>query len=76
MTTVHPELVETLQLRRVGNMTIIGIAGDERAETYSGAGFDFGGATYSPRRVVVLPSSSIWSWSGVMGFRLGSTMPA
>lgn len=56
VTTVHPDLVEKLQLRRVGNMTIMGIAGDERAETYSGANFDFGGMTYAPRRITVIPS--------------------
>jgi predicted aspartyl protease len=58
VTTVHPSLVERLQLKRSGSMTIVGIAGEESAETYSGASFDFGGAVYSPRRVAVLPSDA------------------
>ncbi len=51
MTMVHPELVEMLQLRRAGEITINGIAGEERAPTYEGAAFELGAAKYSPRRV-------------------------
>ena len=51
MTMVHPELVEMLQLRRSGEVTISGIAGEERAPTYEGAVFQLGDAKYSPRRV-------------------------
>ncbi len=56
VTTVHPDLAETLQLKRAGSLTIIGIAGKEQAGSFAGASFDFGGATYSPRRVAVIPS--------------------
>lgn len=58
VTTVHPDLVETLQLKRAGSLTIIGIAGKEQAGSFGGASFDFGGATYSPRRVAVIPSDA------------------
>src|SRR5262245_23703725 len=58
VTTIHPDLVETLQLRRARSMTIIGIAGREQADTYEGAVFDFTGATYSPRRVAAIPSEA------------------
>src|SRR5438477_13055755 len=43
ITTINPDLVESLNLKRVGQMTILGIAGEEKAGTYSGAAFDFGG---------------------------------
>jgi hypothetical protein len=58
ITTLHPNRVEPLRLERVGHMTIHGIAGEEQADTYGGAVFDFGGATYAPRRVAVLPSEA------------------
>ena len=58
VTTIHPNLVSSLNLRRNGHLTIVGIAGDELAETYGGAAFDFGGMTYEPRRIAVLPSES------------------
>ena len=58
VTTIHPDLVQPLGLQRAGSITIIGIAGEEEAETYEGAKFDFNGATYSPRRVTVLPSDA------------------
>ena len=58
ITTIHPNRVEPLRLGRVGRMTIHGIAGEERADTYGGAVFDFGGMTYAPRRVAVLPSEA------------------
>jgi hypothetical protein len=58
VTTIHPDLVETLQLKRAGSLTIIGIAGREPAGWFTGATFDFEGATYSPRRVAVIPSDA------------------
>jgi len=58
ITTLHPDLVGELGLRRNGHLTIVGIAGEEQADTYSSAVFDFGGASYEPRRVAVLPSES------------------
>jgi len=58
VTTIHPDLVGKLQLKRAGSLTIVGIAGEEKAETYEGANFNFGGATYSPRRVAAIPSET------------------
>jgi predicted aspartyl protease len=58
ITTIHPDLVETLQLRRAGSITIVGIAGREQAGSFAGANFDFGGMIYSPRRVAVIPSDA------------------
>ncbi len=56
ITMIHPDLAEQLGLRRVGKISIVGIAGEEDAAQYEGATFDFGGAVYSPRRVAALPS--------------------
>src|ERR1041385_4929825 len=56
ITTISPNLADSLQLERVGGLTIDGIAGEERAETYRGAVFDLGGMNFRPRRVAALPS--------------------
>ena len=56
--TIHPDLVEPLALQRSGQVTIRGIAGDEKAPTYNGLVLDFEGATYAPRRVASLPSDA------------------
>jgi hypothetical protein len=51
-------------------MTIVGIAGEERADTYGGLTFDFGGKTYQPRRVASLPSEAHRRWrhrDGILG---------
>jgi hypothetical protein len=58
VTTIHPDLVESLRLNRAGRMTIVGIAGEEQAATYSDAVFDFGRISYKPRRVASLPSEA------------------
>lgn len=58
VTTIHPDLVESLGLKRAGNLTITGIAGKESATWLSGAHFDFGEATYAPRRVAMIPSDT------------------
>src|SRR5262245_25051614 len=58
ITTIHPELIKPLNLSHAGTTTILGIAGEEEADTYGGAVFDFGGMTYSPKRVAVLPSEA------------------
>jgi predicted aspartyl protease len=58
MTMVHPELPEQLNLRRAGEITVIGIAGDEKAPTYEGARFEIGGQKYQPRRVGALTSDA------------------
>lgn len=56
ITMLNPDNAETLQLRRVGQMTIDGIAGEETAAVFAGATFDFAGAIYAPPRVAALPS--------------------
>jgi len=56
VTTIHPKVVDQLQLTPNGHMIIVGIAGEERADTYGGLTFDFGGKTYEPRRVASLPT--------------------
>jgi predicted aspartyl protease len=58
MTMVHPELADSLKLRRVGEITVVGIAGDEKAPTYEGAVLDVGGVKYEPRRVGALTSDA------------------
>ena len=58
VTTLQPALAERLDLRRVGSVTIVGIAGEESAPTYAGATFNIGGASYSPRRVAALSQSN------------------
>jgi hypothetical protein len=63
-------VADKLDLRRAGHLTIHGIAGDEQANTYNGAVFDFGGATYEARRVAVLPSEEQRRWrkrDGILG---------
>ena len=54
MTMIHPELAASLNLRRAGEITIMGIAGEERAPTYEGTVIELGGAKYEPRRVAAL----------------------
>ena len=58
MTMIHPDLPDPLKLRRVGEITVIGIAGEEKAPTYEGAVFDVGGVKYQPRRVGALTSDA------------------
>jgi predicted aspartyl protease len=70
VTTIHPNRVESLNLEPVGHMTIIGIAGEEQADTYAKAVFDFGGASYAPRRIASLPSEARRRWrkrDGILG---------
>ncbi|HEY2952977.1 MAG TPA: aspartyl protease family protein, partial [Verrucomicrobiae bacterium] len=58
LTMIHPAHAETLALKRVGHVTIVGIAGEEAADMLSGASFDLAGATYAPSRVASLPSEA------------------
>jgi predicted aspartyl protease len=58
ITTIHPDLLEPLGLKRAGRVTIVGIAGEEEAGTYANAVFDIGGLKYTPRRVASLPSEA------------------
>ena len=55
MTMISPQQAEALQLQRSGEVTIAGIAGEERASVFGGATFDFSGATYAPSRMAALP---------------------
>jgi hypothetical protein len=56
ITTINPNRAESLNLKRVGRITILGIAGEEQAITYDGLACDFAGLLYEPRRVAALPS--------------------
>src|SRR6266571_4230032 len=44
------ELVDSLQLKGAGHITIVGIAGEERTDLFEGVKFDLAGSTYSPQR--------------------------
>jgi predicted aspartyl protease len=55
---LNPQHAQQLGLRRVGGVTIVGISGEERADRYAGAVFDFGGAQFTPRSVAALPSDA------------------
>src|SRR5947209_76991 len=54
--TLNPAIVDALKVTPSGHVQINGIAGEERAPTYTGVVFDLNGITYSPRRVASLPS--------------------
>jgi predicted aspartyl protease len=56
LTTLKPDLVETLPVRRSGRTIIMGIAGKEEAPVYDGLVFTFGNLSYAPHRVAALPS--------------------
>jgi len=64
------ELAGLLELKRTGHITIVGVAGEERADQFEGVTFDLSGATYRPRRVAALPASYQRHWrkrDGVLG---------
>src|SRR5437868_5703381 len=56
MTMLRADIAAKLELKRVGGVTIAGIAGDERADVFEGVTLELGGAAYSPRRVAALPA--------------------
>lgn len=56
MTMLSPQFIETFGLKRTGQVTIVGIAGEEPAGVFEGPRFDFAGATWKPRRVAAFPS--------------------
>ena len=58
MTMLGAGHVERMKLRRTGEITIVGIAGEEPAGVFEGPEFDFGGITWRPRRVGALPDES------------------
>src|SRR5262245_49519218 len=55
MTMLEPGLAESLQLKRTGQITIVGIAGEAPAGVYEGPRLDLGGASWTPRRVAAFP---------------------
>lgn len=67
MTMIHPQRAKELQLRRVGEDTIVGIAGEEKADVYSGLKLNLNGAEFSPRRVDSLPSDANRRRDGILG---------
>lgn len=70
ISVINPNKVESLKLEPLGHMSIIGIAGEERAATYKGAVFEFGGKTYEPRSIAALPSEARRQWrtrDGILG---------
>jgi hypothetical protein len=67
---INPKRAEALHLEHTGHMDIIGIAGEEQADNYKGAVFDFAGKTYEPRRIAALPSETRRRWrtrDGILG---------
>lgn len=59
MTMLHPAVVAAAELPRAGRgVTIVGIAGEERASSFEGPVFEFGSVTWKPRRIAALPDES------------------
>lgn len=59
MTMLHPQVVATADLPRAGRgVTIVGIAGEERASSFEGPTFEFGNVAWKPRRIAALPGDS------------------
>jgi len=56
LTTLEPHLAESLHLQKAGRLSIDGIAGTTRVDTFRGAEFDFKGTKFGPRRVAGLGS--------------------
>jgi hypothetical protein len=54
--TLHPDIVDQLKLQPAGSVSIVGIAGEERASTYRGVVIDLGEAQYAPHRIASIPS--------------------
>jgi len=64
------ELVDSLELKRIGHITIVGVAGEETADQFEGVTFSLGAASYKSRRVAALPPSYQRHWrkrDGVLG---------
>lgn len=64
---MNAEQVKTLQLKRVGQTTIVGIAGEEAADVFEGPTLRFSGATFSPRRVAAFPAGGRRNRSAILG---------
>jgi hypothetical protein len=64
------QIAEKLGLKRNGQITIRGIAGEEKAALFEGATFGLSGAKYSPRRVAALSAGYQRRWrkrDGILG---------
>ena len=64
------EVADKLGLKRAGQITMVGIAGEEKADLFEGATYELPGATYSPRRVAALPTGYQRRWrkrDGILG---------
>ncbi len=58
LTMLHPDFVQASALRRIGRITIVGIAGEEPAGIFEGPAFDFSGVTWKPRRIAAFPAEN------------------
>lgn len=56
VTMFRADYAESLQLRRAGRITIVGIAGEEPADMFEGPSFQIGSMEWKPRRVAALPT--------------------
>jgi len=54
ITAISPKLADSLRLEHSGRLSIRGIAGVERADTFKGAEFSFAGMSFRPGRVAAL----------------------
>ncbi|MEW6160820.1 MAG: retropepsin-like aspartic protease [Verrucomicrobiota bacterium] len=53
---INPEHARALELKRVGHITVAGIAGEEKADLFQGTQLKLGNVTFTPRRLAALPS--------------------
>src|SRR5262249_35465410 len=70
VTMLRPGHAEELALRRMGRITIVGIAGEEPAGIFEGPSLDFGGLTWQPRRVAAFAAGENdrpWRRHGILG---------
>ena len=56
VTMLNGRNVDALGLRRTGQISIVGIAGEEPAGMFEGPALDFGGMPWKPRRVAAFPA--------------------
>lgn len=56
VTMLRADHAQALQLKRAGRITIVGIAGEEPADTFEGPAFQIGTMEWRPRRVAALPT--------------------
>jgi len=56
VTMLRADHAQSLQLKRAGRITIVGIAGEEPADMFEGPAFQIGTMEWRPRRVAALPT--------------------